>query len=367
MTINMANTSRPLTHSPTHPLTPDGKSGSARWQPNPAQRLLLESLAAEVAREKSAAEFARRYCDFGPAKLSKILKALDSGPDAVSSYFDEINDPEAELESLDLLITEARNKRSAADRITAVPILPLSKFRAVAQAVRQCCNRTDPERVIKYLAPTGGAKSMLCNYLAQTLKVAVVESHSAWRRSYHTVLTDIIRAIGLRIPKEKLNFTAYLQDKLIEAGNERNIVVAIDEAEFFGAEALNGMKILLNRGRFTFVICAIQESHDRWNDKFRVEADQITRRTYRSIKLTKIIPEDAALFFNCSSRGNEAPSGLSPASLELICDSASMFGHYSLIARIAEALQGVRKPDADDVAQAIDTARKQMGLSKLTK
>lgn len=330
---------------------------TSRWFPTTAQHEVLAALAAEVAREKSAAEFARRYCDFGPAKLSKILAALNAEAD--SSYFDEINDPTAEIESLDLLVTEARNKRSAADRMTAVPILPLSKFRAVAQAVRQCCNRTDPERVIKYLAPTGGAKSMLCNYLAQTLKVAVVESHSAWRRSYHTVLTDIIRAIGLRIPTEKINFTAYLQDKLIEAGNERNIVVAIDEAEFFGAEALNGMKILLNRGRFTFVICAIRESHDRWNDKFRVEADQITRRTYRSIKLTKIIPEDAALFFPVGT--------LSTASLETISDAASMFGHYSLIARIAEALQGVRKPDADDVAQAIDTARKEMGLAKLTR
>ena len=135
-----------------------------KWSPSPSQRLVLDSLASEVATSGSMVAFCRDFCDFGDSKLSKILSALD--PDAPRSYFDDIKPTsiDAELAELAALVESVPLKRSLAVRINSQTVHGLTQFRAVAKAIDQCGAKTNPERLVKYLAPTGGGKSMLCSW-----------------------------------------------------------------------------------------------------------------------------------------------------------------------------------------------------------
>ncbi len=322
-----------------------------KWQPSTDQRRVLEELNYLVKQEKSGADFARLYCDFGYSKLSKILAALDPGRD--SSYFDDVADAGSELESIELLIDEVKLQKVQVARRQAQPVLALSQFRAVAHAVRECRSKNNPERIVKYLAPTGGGKTMLCNYLAETLNARIVEVRTDWKKKHYIVLQDLAKAIGLRTGNLGYN-TNRIENRLIEAGNERQITLALDEGEFFGSAALNSIKLLLNKARFTFVICAIPDAHDKWNDYYVHESDQIARRTHAQVVLSNISPGDCELFFG------EKAFEERDAAVAMICEAASQFGHYSLVNRVVEALKGVSRAALNDVAKAVQSARRQM-------
>jgi hypothetical protein len=325
-----------------------------KWSPSPAQRSILDSLAAEVSASGSMVAFCKDFCDFGDSKLSKILSALD--PEAPRSYFDDIKPSsiEPELSDLAALVESIPLKRSLAIRINSQAVHSLTQFRAVAKAIDQCGAKTNPERLVKYLAPTGGGKSMLCAWLNQhrDLKARVVEVREAWKRSYFTVLLDIAAGVGTRIDGETR--TAAIEDALIKFLSNKKILLALDEAEFFGAQAINGIKLLLNKTRLTVVLCAIPEAHDRWNRYYPMEADQLARRTHAVVELAAVHPKDAAEFFPDKTFKDEA------ACLELLCAEASRFGHYSLINRVAMRLQGVEKNTPEDVKLAITATHREM-------
>jgi len=321
----------------------------SKWKPSEEQAAVIEELIAFEKKEKSAADFVRRYLPFGATRWTRIKAALD--PEAAESYFDLVRDPDSVISELEDVLREIRLDAAARSR-AVVEILPLRQFRAVATAVRECRSKVTPERLVKYIAPTGGGKSYLCEYLRKEFHASVVETREAWRRSYWTVLTDITRACGIRPGSQMI--PRVLEDKLIEKlSNERRVLV-FDEAEFFGASALNGLKLLLNKTRVTLVLAAIAEAHDYWNHYCPHEANQIARRTHAIVELGQILPVDAEHFFAADQFEDRT------ASIDQICAEASVFGHYSFLQRMADALEGSRKADAPEVKKTMEKVKRQM-------
>jgi len=324
---------------------------STKWTPNTAQRQILETFSAECAKAGSQRQaIANLALPFGESKLSKILNALDHL--SPRSYFDEIQDTEAELARLAVIVDAIPMRRAMADRLNSQAVYELSQFRAVRVAVDECKSKRTPERLIEYNAPTGGGKSMLCTYLMQKCGAKVVESREAWKRSYFTVLQDLAGALGCRLVGETR--PAAMEDEIIKMQAVQTTVLAIDEAEFFGVQAINGLKLLLNKTRLIPVLCAIPEARDRWARYYPMENDQLARRTHAIVELSQLSPEDAALFF---------PSGAfkdREGALKHLSTEASRFGHYSLLRRVALRLQGVDKNGIDDVKAAVAAATREM-------
>lgn len=319
-----------------------------KWKPNEEQAEVIRALLAEQDKEKSASDFARKFLPFSGEKWSKIAAVLDDSRPA--SYFDAVQDREAVFNDLELALRELRIDRARPE--SAGVRHTLTHFRAVAQAVRECRAGTGRNRLIKYLAPTGGGKTELCRYLAGEFGAAMVETREAWRRSYFTVLEDLCRALKVRLNGESR--PAAIEARLIESLSDKKRLLCLDEAEFFGASALNGIKLLINNTRVTIVLCAIPAAHDRWNRHFPVEADQIATRTHGIYELGAVDVKDAALFFGKDQFAEPA------ASLKLIAEEASRFGHYSLLQRVAEILDGDKHADGPTVAKALSRARRQM-------
>jgi len=315
---------------------------------------LISALRDESLKEASQTAFARDYLPFSVSKWSKIADALDPEKE---SYFDEVS-PEAGRAILDQLraaLADLPRLRSQFERANNVPgIIELAQFTAVRKACEAARAKRNPERLIKYLAPTGGGKTMLCSWLATKCNARVVESRESWKDSYTTFLVDVARAISCRLDGERRR--APIEDAII-ATNQR-ILLAVDEAEYFGPAALNGLKLILNKTNIVVVLAAISEAHDRWNRYYPLEASQLDRRTHAVIRLTTIAADDLAPFFPPRQFDDRA------AGLARIAEEATRFGAYSLVARIAARLEGKEKVDSTELEKAIKSALREMNRSR---
>lgn len=323
-----------------------------KWKPDDEQLKLLETLREEVAQAASQTEFARQHLPFGASTLSKILAVFN--PEAESSYFDEVDNPEPKLAEIRDALEQLELDRNQNARANQEPIHRLRKFEAVAAAIQECRNKKSCERLIKYLAPTGGGKTMLCNYLAQRHGVRVTEGREMWRhreRGYSVFLTDVCRVARVRLRGETR--IEKIEESLIQASRDKSILLALDEGEFFGATVLNGLRYLLNKTSIVVLICAIRQAHDRWNRYYPVEADQLARRTHAVIEMDSVTPADARQFFapDAFKRPEEA--------LEMIAAAASSFGMFSALQRIARHLQ-IKQAGKSDVEKAIAKAAAEM-------
>lgn len=335
-----------------------------RWQPNKDQRAVLEALKAEADLEKTQSEFVKKFWTIGtPSLYAQIIGVLD-GPrlndkrELVLSYFDKVSDARrTELfAEIEMLLEEIPRQRAAALRIREIKIHKTTKLRAVETAVRECGEKFGPERLVVVLAPTGGGKTIIANYLADKFNARFVEVRDVWRdsKSGFVPLLDICRAVGLRVKKKSACNIAAIQDDLIKVCSDRKIVLCFDEGEHFGRAALNLLKLLLNKTRIVPVIFCVTGEFENWPDYWENEAAQIARRTHAMVELSVIEAADAAQFF--PEKQFEKPK----EALELLTKAASEFGHFSLINRVAGKLEGLECALLEDVKNALAAARRQM-------
>ncbi|MDE2104381.1 MAG: AAA family ATPase [Patescibacteria group bacterium] len=327
---------------------------AAKWQPNEEQRAVLTGLLEEAAKEKSVADFAKKFLPFGRSLFDQIMDALD--PARPESYFDKISEERRKtlLAELETIGEEIPVKRIQLSRIHETKILVTSKITAIETAVRECAVKSGPERIVLCPAPTGGGKTMTCNFLADKVSARLVEVRSAWRRSAtgYIPLIDICKAIGVRTGKAP-SFVK-MQDDLVKFCNERRIVLCFDEGEFFGRESLNLLKFLLNKTTIVVVIFVVPGEYDKWFDWFPNEAGQIARRIHAIIETSVLSTKDVALFFPKDQFAEPAEA------LSLIAREASRFGHFSLVRRVGAALEGIVRAEDSDVRKALEKAQRQM-------
>ena len=354
-----------------------------KWTPDDGQRAVLTALKEESERLDSGqekpnlAQFCRDYAPYSASMFSKILLALDDT--AKASYFDEIKNPAGLMADLADWLKRIPALRLDKETAAQKNLHRLSKFRAVAVAVRECKNETSPERVVKYISPTGGGKTSLRRWLMVEFKgelaPAFVESREAWRpatrdlrqRAKLVVLTDLARALGLRFTaRMSRNDVASIEDELIDFCTQTRRLLFIDEAEFFSGYALNLVKLLLNKSRLIVVIACTPRAHAKWNSWYADEADQISRRTHAVVSVSaddldeglKTTLADAALFFPKDQFAD------AEGSLKYIVEQAWMFGHYSTLARVARELEKHAHADKTIVETAVSKALKQMAKER---
>jgi len=136
--------------------------------------------------------------------------------------------------------------------------------------------------------------------------------------------------------------------------------LVIDEAEFFGRAALNGLKLLMNKTRLTVCLCATPEAFSRWQRWYPHEADQVVRRFFERFELSVINPKDQA-----KDLRKVLPAGpaTTDQSLQLIAAAASQFGHWSFVVRLADRLRRTPAVDFDDVKKATSRVKNQLRRS----
>ncbi len=324
-----------------------------KFKPTPEQRETLLALLELEKGYKSSAEFVKECLPCGASMWSQIKDTLDA--DKKTCYFDAVS-AEATAEvfrKLAVALIDAR-RQSAQEN---VDILEISQLRAVDQSVRECKGKTSPERITLYIADTGGGKTIIANHLERVFSATTVQTRQPWCKSEYTALKDIGAALGARNMDSMI--TATLEDALVKAISSRSVVLTFDEAEYFGGDSLNLVKMLLNRTSMRAVIMTTHAGFQKWERRYRDEADQIKRRVHSTVRLTGIDPKDAALFFPEGQFSDEDKA------LRLISEHAGKFGNYSMVRRVADRLRGVKKAGPTDVEKAINGASSEMNTPGL--
>lgn len=214
----------------------------------------------------------------------------------------------------------------------------------------------DPDRLVVYLAETGGGKSALGRQLKLMHDGVLVEARESWRDSYFAALSSIALAAG--VPEDELNAGKYRAEcALLKKLKTNRRVLIIDEGEYFGPRTINLVKLLLNQTESVVVVLAIPAMFQRWQLRSWEESKQLNRRAHAVVNASLVLPDDVKLFLaaHCTlgARAGEVCA--------MIAKAANEFGRYDTVTRIMAELTEVISLDAitpEEVKQAICTVRK---------
>jgi type II secretory pathway predicted ATPase ExeA len=290
------------------------------------------------------AECLRKFLPFHPSVWSK-LTSEEGYAGAIEVKLGQCRQAIREME--DYLANAAHHR-------TAKRFHWLQKFQAVLDAVAIAKTVENENRLILFLAPTGGGKSELCRQLAASKSASIIEAKESWRNSYFAGCHDVCAAVGAR---GKAASKQEVERKMLATLLCRDHLLAIDEgATAFGAPTANMVKLILNQTHSTVVLCGTPELSARMMKSS--EGQQLMRRCLVVVRSETITPREAKAFL--PYRFNDEAG-----SLQTVCNAANGFGMFDLVSRIHGTLSADHE-DGDtiefsEVKKAIELARAQMG------
>jgi hypothetical protein len=223
---------------------------------------------------------------------------------------------------------------------------------------------SNQNRLVMYLAPSGGGKTTLARETAARHGGIVVEGRESWRgtygksNGYNNACLDICRAIGVTETDIDRN-PRLAEAALIKFLKARKIVLVIDEGEYFGPQTLNLIKLILNQTPTIVLLLAIPELWDRVQKKGYVEAQQIMRRTDHVERLEHIHPPEVERFLTATGVNL---NGSAKRSSEIVAKHANEFGRFDLIKRVAQRLNDGEAHTADEVETTAMAVKAMLGF-----
>lgn len=293
----------------------------------------------------SDADFARRFLPFSATTWSKLQSGTyGGGYDTTSRRLDDaIADIEARLPNIESAAAARRQFR----RTTLA--------RGVLAALAAAREGLDDRRVVVVLAPTGGGKTAIRDYLA-TRNAVCVEGRQAWRSSYRAFCLDVARAAGRRLPSTMAEFR--IEEEMLGALRAKPRVLYIDEANTMSAQCANAIKLIVNGTECCVVIAAIPELWDRFLAGSVQEAAQLVNRCQPILRAPKIGAADVRLFLS-------EKSACIPGAVARIAAAANAFGGFRTVLAIDAALAECDDPGDDDLATALARQRNNLAAAGL--
>jgi hypothetical protein len=201
---------------------------------------------------------------------------------------------------------------------------------AILNSVDRARSRATENRLVIYKAETGGGKSAICRQIARKYNTPIVEGTESMRTSYYAVCSRICQAFGEAGPWKS---TVAVESELLNLFGQRDIVLVFDEANCFGPQAINALKMILNRTRAAVFMASIPALFNRMQHKSGLEAAQLIRRAEAVWTHPKFDAETIRPFF----RKLEFSDGEN-AALERIANVCSLFGMYDMAKRVREEM-----------------------------
>lgn len=233
-------------------------------------------------------------------------------------------------------------------------------MRAVKNGLLDASLRNDELRLVVFLAKTGFGKDTIIRHVAATIgdfnrgdrlfEFRCVEASDPWRKSYFSACCDIVAAID---GTDVGTLSARVADNVLIAKlRQRRYIIAINEANYFGPQAFNLLKRIINQTPTVLLVCAIPEIFDRMKLKSWAEAEQVARRAYVVVEAPKITSADVVPFLRGLRLENPE------ASAAAVAVSANQFGGFGLVKRAVENLAGKEgEVTVDDLETAVAKAQ----------
>ena len=238
-------------------------------------------------------------------------------------------DPAAMLEKCEAALQTLTDETESVGQAAA--IVELSHVKAALAGVKGCYG-IPQNRLVVFLAPSGGGKTTFTRKLRQTYRGGVVcgDASETWRGSYLNAAADIAGWLGIEgvfVNPRKA------EDAVISALQATPRILVIDEGHACGPAALNFIKAILNRTECRVVFLSIPELWKRMEEKAYEEAKQLRRRTHAKIVVDAVEPSNCRAFLKARLPGYEAGDEDKEIVAAVIA-AANKFGLYDTVDRI---------------------------------
>jgi hypothetical protein len=268
------------------------------------------------------------------------------------TYWDLVDDIPRVIAQLRADLGRLNLEYSLRQRFEDRALIETDSVKGVRKALGQCEGKplSDPDRCVVFLAPTGGGKTFLCSHLRQeanSREHILVEAREVWKRSYYYCVRDLCIAAG--VPVSDTNSPAALEQRLLEKLAGDRFTILIDEAEYFGPQALNLIKLILNKTRTVILLAVIPEAYEKWNRSASHEASQVRRRTHRVIRVVNCEYEVVENLF-----AGTKLNGLAESAVKLIASRCSRkTGHYDLARLMANRVISQKCSSVPEIERAL--------------
>jgi type II secretory pathway predicted ATPase ExeA len=236
------------------------------------------------------------------------------------------------LEKIEAALRLIEDEASGPAAAAAEHLLDLDATRDVINSVRACA--TDPRnRLVAYLAATGGGKSKLARRLRTRLgdTVVALEATETWGDSYYAAALGVASALKLQDAGSNMRSAEAAVIAALEASPR---LLALDEAHHCGRAALNLLKLILNRTPSRVLMLALPELWGRMQRKNWEEAQQLRNRTYAKFVMHGVGDADCRLFLAAKLPGFAAldPAGAAARDIAAACRAAAnRFGLFNTL------------------------------------
>lgn len=267
-------------------------------------------------------KFGRRYIGCSGSKWNRIKSR---------EYFQLIQSPAKEIESLKARLGAYNAESALLSRFDDRPLVETLPVKMLRKAIADCEVKpiADPVRCIIFLAPTGGGKTFVSMHLRNedSARTFLVEARECWKRSYFHCIRDICVAAGIDV--HDTSSPSEMEQRLIARFSEERYRLVIDEGEYFGPQALNLIKLLLNKTLTVIVIACIPTAYEKWNRSSSHEAGQIRRRTHYVVRAEEVDCDVVEKLLENSQLNGEKRDAAAR-----ITRAANKFGGYDIARRI---------------------------------
>jgi DNA transposition AAA+ family ATPase len=330
------------TNTSTQKLTQEGRAYVKRLE---ELRELLNASDPD-GREMSNTQFAIKYLPYSESTWIHLRQDDYTG-----------NTKEMERRSLAAIIKIEQELESRGITINT-PLYKTDIVKSVLEHVASARNIiSSPNRLVVYLAETGGGKTALCRHIAATWKGNIVEGRESWRASYTSGCRDVAVAAGAT-KDDKMRNAREAEEVMLRHLRARRMVLCIDEANSFGPHTCNMVKLILNQTPTVIFLGSIPGLWEKMNQANWFEASQLQRRAVAVVRLAKLTAAEARPFLKPVIEDKE----LLTAACRRVADSATEFGLFDRVERItryiADETTGTGNPvTMEAVAKAIAITR----------
>ncbi len=337
------NDSTSTTPSKSKKLSPDGRGYIKRLV---ELRELLNASDPD-GREMTDAQFASKYLPYHDSTWGRLRA-------------DEYDGDTREMERRSLAaIIKIEQELDARGVSHNAPLFKTDLVKSVLEHVANARNTGAgcPNRLIVYLAETGGGKTALCRHIAGSWKGHIVEGRESWRASYTSGCRDVAVAAGAT-KDDKMRNAREAEEVMLRYLRARRLVLCIDEANSFGPHTCNMVKLILNQTPTVIFLGSIPGLWKKMNQANWFEASQLQRRAVAVVHMEKLTASEARLFLQPLI----ADKAVLTDACRRVADSASEFGLFDRVERIARYLAdeytGHGQPvTLEAVAKAISVTR----------
>jgi hypothetical protein len=264
---------------------------------------------------------------------------------------------------------QAIKENRAAMKLDSREFIEFNEYTALREAVNACMaasDREDEDKLVIYVAPSGGGKTCVGKQLRdhEGFNAIMITGRPSWATSYYPAVMAIAKELGVH---DGLRSSTDAESAVLDKMASGKGVLIVNEVELLCRAVRHLFRSILNETEWSVVLLVTPQGYRNLTQKPSSDSAQLLRRCESIINASVITPEQVQRFVELHW---QLSPELRAGSIE-IAKEANQFGCFDFVVRVidllAEDLKGSgTSPTLDHITTKIKAARRAVPLVKTT-